>query len=199
MSNDGLIEVVREAKKASLWLAQVRSLTKDDALRAAAREIMLHKEEILKANMIDVANAEELMGKGKITPAILNRLKLDDYKIAAMAKMIQDVVDLDDPVSKPLSALKMDEGMELFKVTVPFGLIAAIFESRPDALPQITALCVKSGNAVLLKGGSEAQESNRILFKIIRQAFVSTGIPEGVMWLLEGRQVIADLVKMEGL
>jgi glutamate-5-semialdehyde dehydrogenase len=199
MSNDGLIEVVREAKKASLWLAQVRRLIKDDALRAAAREILLRKEEILKANMIDVANAEELKGKSKITPAILNRLKLDQYKIAEMAKMIEEVADLDDPVGKPLSALKMDEGMELFKTTVPFGVIASIFESRPDALPQIAALCIKSGNVVLLKGGAEAQESNRILFKIMRQAIVSKGIPEGVMWLIEGRQVIADLVKMEGL
>src|SRR5512136_2981216 len=98
MSNDGLVDVVREAKKASLWLAQVRRLTKDDALRAAAREILLRKEEILKANTIDVANAEELMGKGKITPAILNRLKLDQYKISEIAKMIEEVADLEDPV-----------------------------------------------------------------------------------------------------
>lgn len=193
------MEVVRDAKKAGLWLAQVRRMTKDDALRAAAREILLRKEEILRANTIDVANAEELMGKGKITPAILNRLKLDQYKIEEIAKMIEQVADLDDPVGKPLYAMKMDDGMELFKVTVPFGLIAAIFESRPDALPQIAALCIKSGNAVLLKGGSEAQESNRLLFKIMRQAIAAKGIPEGVMWLLEGRQVIADLVKMEGL
>jgi len=199
MSSEGLVDVVKEAKKASLWLAQVRRLTKDDALRAAAREILLRKEEILRANTIEIANAEELMGKGKITPAIIDRLKLDQYKIGDIAKMIEEVASLDDPVGKPIIAMKLDEGMELFKTTVPFGVIAAIFESRPDALPQIAALCIKAGNAVLLKGGSEAQETNRMLFKIMRQALASKGIPEGAMWLLEGRQVIADLVKMEGL
>jgi glutamate-5-semialdehyde dehydrogenase len=194
-----LVDVLRDAKKASLWLANARGMTKNEGLLAAAREIRLQKEEILRANAIDVANAKELMGKGKITPAILNRLKLDQYKIIEIAKMIEEVTNLEDPVGKPLYAMKMDEGMELFKVTVPFGVIAAIFESRPDALPQIAALCIKSGNAVILKGGTEAQESNRALFKIMRQALVSKGLPEGVMWLVEGRQVIADLVKMEGL
>jgi glutamate-5-semialdehyde dehydrogenase len=92
----------------------------------------------------------------------------------------------------------MDDGLELFKVTVPFGVIAAIFESRPDVLPQIASLAIKSGNAVLLKGGSESLESNRAIFKVMENAFTASGLPKGCIVLVEGRSGVEEILKLEG-
>ena len=160
---------------------------------------MEHQKEILDANKRDVAAGKVLLEEGKLSKPLLGRLKLDETKVLEISKMVQSVADLEDPVGKTLYAVKMDEGLDLFKVTVPFGVVVSIFESRPDALPQIASLCIKSGNSVLLKGGSEAQESNRAVYRLMNEAFAAAGLPSGCMQLVEGRSAVGELLKMEGL
>ena len=109
---------------------------------------------------------------------------------------LDSLIRLADPVGATLSATELDEGLELYKVSCPIGVIGVIFESRPDALVQISCLCLKSGNAVLLKGGSEAVETNRILADIINRAGVQGGIPVGWLALLETRTDVAEMLKM---
>ncbi|MDD1766652.1 MAG: glutamate-5-semialdehyde dehydrogenase [Candidatus Methanomethyliaceae archaeon] len=199
MSNKELTEKLLEARRASLKLAQLPREVKDRALRAAAKAILEHQGVLLKANKKDMMAGKALLDEGKLSKPLLNRLKLDKMKLVEISKMVDSVADLDDPVGKTLYATKMDVGLELFKVTVPFGVIVSIFESRPDALPQIASLCIKSGNSVLLKGGSEAKESNRAIYQVIKKAVLALGLPSGCMQLVEGRSTVGELLKMEGL
>lgn len=199
MSNNELMEKISEARRASLQLAQLSHKVKDRALRFAAKAILEHREEILDANKKDMVAGRVLFELGKLPKPLLDRLKLDETKILEISKMVDSVADLDDPVGKTLYAMKMDVGLELFKITVPFGVIVSIFESRPDALPQIASLCIKSGNSVLLKGGSEALESNRAVYRVMNEAFLTEGLPAGCMQLVEGRSAVSELLKMEGL
>jgi glutamate-5-semialdehyde dehydrogenase len=192
------MEKVARAKSASLLLSQTPRRTKDLALHSAAKKLLERKEEILKANAKDMAAARGQLAEGRLSQSLVNRLELDQAKLSEISKMVESVAKLDDPVGKTIYALKLDSGLELFKITVPFGLTASIFESRPDALPQIASLCLKSGNAVLLKGGSEAQETNRSIFRVMNQAFASGGIPDGSITLVEGRAAIGEILKMEG-
>lgn len=199
MSAIDLYQQVSLAKRASLVLANLPRSIKDRALLSAARAIRENKEIILDANRMDLKVGSDLLKEGKIIKPLLDRLKLDETKISEISTMVEKVAELDDPVGKTLYAIKMDEGLELYKVTVPFGVIASVFESRPDALPQIASLCIKSGNAVILKGGSEAKESNKALFTIMYNAFLSEGLPEGCMQIVEDRKAINEILQMEGL
>ncbi|MEM2128435.1 MAG: glutamate-5-semialdehyde dehydrogenase [Candidatus Methanomethylicaceae archaeon] len=199
MSDSDLHSQVLRAKNTSLQLANLPGEVKDRALRSAAKAIIENKETILRANRVDLEVGESLLREGKIIKPLLDRLKLDESKIIEISRMVEKVAELEDPVGKTLYAIKIDDGLELFKVTVPFGVIAAIFESRPDALPQIASLCIKAGNAALLKGGSEAKFSNRALFTIMKNALVSEGLPEDCMQLVEDRSAINEILKMEGL
>lgn len=194
-----LFEKVKEAKAASILLGQTSSEIKNKALLLASESILKKKSEILASNKKDIEHAKLLLEKGEITKSILDRLKLDEPKIEEISKMISSVAKLRDPVGQVLYSVKMDERLELFKVTVPFGVIVSIFESRPDALPQIASLCVKSGNSAILKGGAEALESNRKLFEIISESFVASGLPDGSIQLIEDREAIKTLLEMDGM
>ena len=175
----GILEKVREARVAALRLANMPAEVKNNALRAAASAILNKKEEILGANEKDVEIANKLMNRGKISRALVDRLKLDEAKIETIVKMIEDVAKLEDPVGRTLYSIELDEGLELYRVSTPIGMIGAIFESRPDVLPQISSLCLKSGNAVILKGGREARNSNEVIYGVIREATEGAGIPRG--------------------
>jgi glutamate-5-semialdehyde dehydrogenase len=199
LSNSFLLQKVQAAKAASLRLAQLKRETKDRALRSAAAGITLHQDLILEANQKDLRAAEKLLGEGKLSKPLLDRLKLDKNKLAEISQMVDSVSSLEDPVGRTLYSVEMDKGLNLYKVTVPFGVVASIFESRPDALPQIASLCVKSGNSVLLKGGSEALESNRAIFKVMETAFLGAGLPEGCIQLMEGRSEVAEILTLDGL
>jgi glutamate-5-semialdehyde dehydrogenase len=128
---------------------------------------------------------------------LLKRLKFDEGKIADCIAGIESLIKLDDPVGRTLSATELDRGLQLYKVSCPIGVIGVIFESRPDALVQISTLCLKSGNAVLLKGGSEAQHTNKILAEIISRASQSAGIPKGWLGLMETRADVAEILKLD--
>ncbi|MDD5064823.1 MAG: glutamate-5-semialdehyde dehydrogenase [Phycisphaerae bacterium] len=186
-----IADIAKQAKKASIQLAAVKSSVKNAALAEIARALKQNTDEIISANKIDLSDAE----KNKLSPALLKRLKFDENKIADVIAGIESLIKLDDPVSKTLSATELDKGLELYKVSCPIGVIGVIFESRPDALVQISTLCLKSGNAVLLKGGSEAANTNKILAKVIAEA--TSVLPNGWIQLLETRQDVAEMLKMD--
>jgi glutamate-5-semialdehyde dehydrogenase len=156
-----------------------------------AESIKQNENGILEANRKDMENAS----KEKLSKALLDRLKLDDSRINEIAGSLESVARLEDPVGKTLSAIELDKGLELFKVSCPIGVIGAIFESRPDALVQIASLCLKSGNAVILKGGSEARNSDGVLFDILRSS--SEGIPEGWIQLVETREDVRQMLELD--
>jgi glutamate-5-semialdehyde dehydrogenase len=149
--------------------------------------------EIIKANAEDLKRSEE----ENLAAPLLKRLKFDDAKIKDVVDGINSLIKLEDPVGKTVFSTELDQGLDLYKVTCPIGVIGVIFESRPDALVQISTLCLKSGNGVLLKGGSEARNTNRILADIIADATEKAGIPSGWVCLLETREDVKEMLKMD--
>jgi glutamate-5-semialdehyde dehydrogenase len=161
-------ELARRVKEASLKLAACGADAKNKALAQIAESLTERKEEIIRANREDLARSE----KENLSAPLLKRLAFDGEKIAEAVEGIYSLINLEDPVGKTLLSTELDDGLELYRVTCPIGVIGVIFESRPDALVQISTLCLKSGNGVLLKGGSEARETNRILAEVIIGAAV---------------------------
>jgi len=186
-------EIAEQAKKASVALAAVSTGLKNGALSEIAKALMRRSGETVSANKEDLAEAE----KNNLSAPLLKRLVFDENKIADVCAGIDSLVKLDEPVGKTISATELDKGLELYKVSCPIGVIGVIFESRPDALVQISTLCLKSGNAVLLKGGSEAQNTNKILADVISQASEKAGIPKGWLGLMETRAEVAEILKMD--
>jgi glutamate-5-semialdehyde dehydrogenase len=187
----GIADIAKQAKKASIQLGAVKTDAKNNALAEIAKALKQNTDKIISANKKDLADAE----KNKLPTPLLKRLKFDENKIADVVAGIESLIKLDDPVGKTLSATELDKGLELYKVSCPIGVIGVIFESRPDALVQISTLCLKSGNAVLLKGGSEAANTNKILAKVIAEA--TPVLPKGWIQLLETRQDVAEMLKMD--
>ena len=130
----------------------------------------------------------------KVAAPIIKRLKFDETKLRDVIAGIEDLVKLEDPLFKQDMHRQLDEGLTLYRETCPIGVIGVIFEARPDALIQISSLCIKSGNCVILKGGSETMNSNRVLFNIIYEAVIKSGMPENCMLQLEARSEITDLL-----
>lgn len=181
------------AKEASIQSAGLNTAIKDQALKEIARALADSRERIIKANTIDLERSE----KENLALPLLKRLKFDDEKIDGVIAGIESLIGLNDPVGETLLSTELDEGLELYKISCPIGVIGVIFESRPDALVQIATLCLKSGNTVMLKGGSEAKETNKILANIIEKASVKAGMPKGWIQLLETREDVSDLLKMD--
>lgn len=186
-------EICRQVKSASQMLAAASSEEKNKALLHIAEVLLTHKEDIFNANQEDIKRSEA----DNIPFPLLKRLKFDEAKLSEVIDGIHSLVKLEDPVGKTLLSTELDEGLELYKVTCPIGAIGIIFESRPDALVQISTLCLKSGNGVLLKGGSEAFETNRILSSLIISATEEAGIPSGWCALLETRSDINELLRQD--
>ncbi|WP_423746831.1 glutamate-5-semialdehyde dehydrogenase (plasmid) [Haladaptatus sp. SPP-AMP-3] len=186
---------VEEAESAALKLAQLSDDERSAALNAIADAIIERSDEILEANERDVGEAEELLAAGEYSQALVDRLELSPSKLDSITEMVRSVAAQDDPLGETQTARELDEDLELYKCTVPIGVIGTIFESRPDALVQIAALGLKSGNAVILKGGSEASHSNRVLFEIIRDA--TSEMPDGWSQLIEARADVDALLDMD--
>ena len=186
-------ELARRVNDSSIKLAATESEIKNKALAQIASSLTERKNDIIQANFLDLERSE----KENLPIPLLKRLKFDEEKIADAVDGINDLIKLEDPVGKTLLATELDKGLELYKVTCPIGVIGVIFESRPDALVQIVTLCLKSGNGVLLKGGSEAKETNRILAEIIAGAAIKAGIPSYWAALLETRSDVNDMLKMD--
>lgn len=188
-----IIDYALKAKNASVYLAAVDTNRKNEYLYALTRALKLHAEDIIHANREDIARSE----KEKISAPLLKRLKFDEAKIEEAVSGLESLAKLPDPVGITQYAMELDAGLELYRVSCPIGVIGVIFESRPDALVQISSLCLKSGNAVLLKGGREALETNRILTKIIAEVSAQCGIPEGWIHLLETRDDVNEMLGLD--
>ena len=168
-------QLARKAKTASRALAQLSSATKNAALEAMATAICDARDAIFAANQIDVNNGAR---KG-IGTALLNRLTLTDAKIALMAQGCRDVAALPDPIGRVLDGEVRPNGLKIERVRVPLGVVAVIYESRPNVTVDAAILALKAGNAVILRGGSEAIETNRVLSEIIDKAAQHAGLPAG--------------------
>jgi glutamate-5-semialdehyde dehydrogenase len=185
-------KAAQQAKRAAIQLATIDSRRKNEALTQISRSLVVRADEIIAANRTDRARSE-----GENLPApLLKRLHFDADKIQEACDGLSSLIGLADPVGVTLRATELDEGLELYKVSCPIGVVGVIFESRPDALVQISSLCLKSGNAVILKGGSEAAATNRILAAIIAEAAEKAGLPAGWLTLLETRADVAEMLRL---
>lgn len=196
-NQSSVIALAQKAKLAANILAGIQAGQRDLALTAIADAIVANKKEILEANQRDLKAAQVLLAEGKISQTLLARLKLDENKLSSVVKGIHQLSKMPDPLGKIDLDRELDRDLELQRVTCPIGLIAVIFEARPDALPQIASLCLKSGNAAILKGGAEAEHSNRMLFECLKKAAVSAGLPDHSLVLLETRSDVNDLLKAD--
>jgi glutamate-5-semialdehyde dehydrogenase len=188
-----MTEIAALAKSASIRLAAVKSDAKNAALAEIGKALKDSSAQIISTNKDDLAAAK----KNNLAAPLLKRLKFDQDKIKQVCDGIKSLIALDDPAGRTLAATELDAGLELYKVSCPIGVIGVVFESRPDALVQISTLCLKSGNAVLLKGGSEAAKTNRILTQIIAEASKKAGLPQGWIQLLETRQDVAEMLALD--
>ncbi len=191
-----VISDIKKAKSASLVLATLDTETKNNALKAMAKALDKNKKKILEANAKDVSKAEKIAEKGELSDSLVKRLKVNDEKISGMIDGIKDVIKLEDPVGETISTIKLDEGLVLYQIKCPIGMLGVIFESRPDVVPQILSLCLKSGNGVAFKGGSEAFYSNRVLFDVLTNAAASAGVPKEAFVLMETRADINQILEM---
>ena len=191
-------EIAGRAKDAALRLAGLPTQVKNRALQGMADLLRDRRADVLAANQQDVARATQLAASGALSKPLLDRLKLSEDKVLGMAQGVESVAQLPDPVGQTLSAVELDDGLELRQVSCPIGVIGAIFESRPDAVPQIASLCWKSGNAVILKGGTEAQESNRVLVNLLRCG-VAAIVPDlaDAVQMIETREDVRALLQLE--
>ena len=188
-----IVQNAKKAKEASIALAATSGEIRDNALKAISKALIQRADEIKKANAIDMANSE----KENVAMPLLKRLRFEDVKINDVVAGISSLLKLEDPVGKIQLQTELDTDLVLTRVACPIGVIGVIFESRPDALVQISTLCLKSGNAVLLKGGREAKETNKILFEIIRDVTIEAGLPEGWIALMESREDVDAILKLD--
>ena len=186
------------AKEASYVLAALPPETKDRALNAMACALRVHADEILAANRLDLQQARLAVEAGHMKPALYERLKLTREKLETVIKGVEELVELPDPVGRVLAATELDEGLSLYKISCPIGLIGVIFEARPDVVPQIAALAVKSGNAVMLKGGKEAAHTNDALASTLQTALASVpGYPAQALQLIHTREESAEMLALD--
>lgn len=186
-------QVALQARDASIQVAAFSTAVKNRALDAIAEELLASEQQIVAANQEDLRRAEQ----DSLNPALLKRLKFDAAKLKEAVAGVREVAALEDPVGKTLGALELDDGLELYRVSCPIGVLGIVFESRPDALVQISALALKSGNALLLKGGAEAASTNRVLADIILSASQQADYPEGWLALLESRDDVAAMLALD--
>ena len=186
-----------EAKAAAAVLATVETRAKDAALSVIARELRARTDDLLAENARDVAAAE---ARGT-SVALLDRLRLTEARVEAMAAGVEEVIALPDPVGGVEGLARRPNGLLVGRMRVPLGVIAMIYEARPNVAVDAAALTLKSGNAVLLKGGSEARHSNRALATVLRDALASAGLPAGAVTLIDetDRAVVEVLVTQDDL
>lgn len=187
-----LIDKAKSAREAAYVLATLDASTKNGYLDAVAKALEGASSEISAANARDLERAE---AEGVAAP-LVKRLAFGDKKLSQVLRGLSDIGELPDPVGRTLSARELDDGLELYQKGYPLGVIGMIFESRPDALVQMAGLCLKSGNAVLLKGGREALETNRVLARVIGEATREAGLHADWIHLLETREDVTEMLAL---
>ena len=184
-------EQIKTVKQAAPELAANTNEQRNATLAAVRTALQQHQEEIFEANRQDMEQAEA----DGVSGPVRKRLKFDEGKLRDVMAGISDLTGMEDPLFQTQFARELDDGLVLKRVTCPIGVIGVIFEARPDALVQISALCIKSGNCAILKGGSEALRTNRTLFDIIHRAVINAGLPADCMMQLEARSEINELLE----
>lgn len=189
------IELARRAREASRTLATLTTMSKNTALEMMADALEASVDSILEANARDVAAGEE---KG-LTSALIDRLTLNKQRVEGMAAGLRDIVNLPDPVGEISDTRRRENGLEVGRMRVPLGVIAMIYEARPNVTSDAAGLCLKSGNAVILKGGSEAINSNMAIADVLTQALASAGVPQDAIVLVRStdRQLVRELLKLD--
>ena len=188
-------EIGKKAKKASFELAMVDDKTKSLSLINASKELMRNKKNILSENKKDVSKAL----KKKLSKALIDRLLLDSDRIDSICKGMEDISKLNNPVGKKLSSWKRPNGLKIEKVSVPLGVIGVIYESRPNVSADAAALCLKSSNATILRGGSESFFSSSIIINLINKSFRKSGLPSGTLQNIPTteREAVGYLLKLD--
>ncbi|NSW83561.1 MAG: glutamate-5-semialdehyde dehydrogenase [Syntrophothermus sp.] len=189
-----LYEMGRKAREAARILATASTSQKNEALMAMARALREEKSEILAANAVDMENGR----KQGLTAALLDRLLLTEARIEDMAAGVEDVASLPDPIGEVIKMWRRPNGLEIGRMRVPLGVIGIIYESRPNVTADAASLCLKTGNAILLRGGEEAINSNRAIARIIAGAAQNCGIPEGAIQFVDSasREDAIELMRM---
>ena len=190
-------KLARKARAAQKVLAGMSDAEKADALRAAAASLRDHAGDILAANARDIAAGEE---RG-LSGAMLDRLRLDEDRLEGIAAAVENVADLPDPVGQVIDRSKRPNGLQFARVRVPVGVIGIIYESRPNVTADAATLCVRAGNAAILRGGSEAVHSNRAINQALAEGLAKGGIPEGAVQLIptQDRAAVGAMLKAAGL
>jgi glutamate-5-semialdehyde dehydrogenase len=194
-----VLAAAARARDAAARLAMLPTAARDTALEAMADAIEARGDDILDANATDLVAADGMVAAGTLSRSARQRLSLDRHKLETIVEGVRQVRGLPDPVGRTTLATELDEGLVLRRITCPIGVLGVIFESRPDALPQIASLAIKSGNAALLKGGSEARRTNRALFAALLDGLASAALPDCLLTLLEGREQVSELLSAERL
>ena len=193
-------ELAHAAKRAGRRLATLPEATRNDALSRMADSLEQHAPAILAANAEDATEAEKLVATGELSKALYQRLLLTPDKLRVMVEGVRAVRNLTDPAGRVLARTLLDDGLVLDKVSCPLGLLAVIFEARPDAITQISALAIKSGNAVVLKGGREVERTMRAVLDALRAALRETGmIDEAAISGIYGRDAVEVLLRLHGV
>ena len=198
MDENSFLVIAKNAKSASKKLATLPVEIKNLALKNIANSIEFCKSKIFEANKIDLSEAALLVEENKMSRAVFNRLKLDENKMRDMICGIIDIANLEDPVGKIMLKRELDTGLILTKVSCPIGLLGIIFEARPDVISQISALSIKSGNAVILKGGKESVHTNTAIMDAIQEALKQTkGFPQNVLNQVFSREDVSMMLRMD--
>ena len=192
---DEAVELGRKAKEAARRLAQVSSEEKDRALLRMAELLEAKKEFLLGENEKDLESAR----RAELSPALLDRIALNPGRIAAMSRGVKEVTTLPDPVREVVKMWRRPNGLQVGKMRIPLGVIAIIYEARPNVTADAAVLCLKSGNAVILRGGSEAHFSNRAIGAILKEALSETRIPGDAIQVVESkdRAMVHELLQLE--
>lgn len=198
MEEDKFVEIAKKAKAASKKIATLPVGLKNTALLNIAKNLKDNKDKIFEANQKDLEAAKPLVESGNLSQATYNRLKLDENKMRDMIQGIIDISNLEDPIGKVLLKRQLDDGLILTKVSCPIGVLGIIFEARPDVISQISALAIKSSNAVILKGGKESVNTNTVIMDIIHEALDGIkDFPKNVLTQVFTREDVGNMLSQD--
>ncbi len=189
-------EILQAAKNAAPVIARASTLQKNLVLKELAKLLSDSSAAIISANQIDIEN-----GKGTLSAGLIDRLTLTKNRIQALADSLQIIVDLPDPIGESLQGYTLGNGLRLQQVRVPLGVVGCIYEARPNVTIDIAALAIKSGNAAVMRGGSAAENTNRVLVGLIQSALMSAGLPKAAVQTIDqyGREGASELMQARGL
>ncbi len=196
---EDVVSIAAGARAASRVLATLPGERRNEVLLAAAASIERMRAEILAANQRDCQTAARAVEEGKVSHALFGRLTTSERGVTEMAARVRDVADLADPVGNTLAATELDDDLTLYKVSCPLGVVGVVFESRPDVVPQVASLALKSGNALLLKGGAEAAHTNEALVSVWRETLARfPDVPIDSINLLHTREDVGQMLSLDG-